>query len=315
MSEQFSGPSGATEREGPAAVPGRFTLPQFGIFAQGTHAHHILEFDLKSGVEPARAVAAFRQLRTPDVSAGGVNIVLAFGADAWRGVAPSMAPSDLGPFESIEGLDGRHAPAAQHDVWVWISGAEPDVTWQSARAATLAVADAADTRGGAGGVHVPRRTRHHRLHRRDGEPPGPPRRLTSRSWPRASRRRRKPRADHALGTRPRRVQPAPSRGSAARVRSHEGGQRGALRCREAAQRPHSTGRDDRGRRGARDLPAQRPLRDRRGARPVLRRVQRRALRASTACSRGCSVRAPTGCATASPTSPGRSPAPTTSPRR
>ena len=34
-----------------------FTLPQFGIFAQGTHAHHFLEFDLKPGVTAAEAVA------------------------------------------------------------------------------------------------------------------------------------------------------------------------------------------------------------------------------------------------------------------
>jgi len=26
-----------------------FTLPQVGIFAQGTHAHHFLELDLKPG--------------------------------------------------------------------------------------------------------------------------------------------------------------------------------------------------------------------------------------------------------------------------
>jgi len=126
------------------APTARFTLPQFGIFAQGTHAHHFLEFDLKPGVTPRDAVGAFRRLRTPDVSAGGVNIVVAFGADAWRSVAPSVAPADLGAFEPIHGLDGRHAPAAQHDAWLWISGAEPDVTWQSARAATLAVAEAAD---------------------------------------------------------------------------------------------------------------------------------------------------------------------------
>ncbi len=124
--------------------PQRFTLPQFGIFAQGTHAHHFLEFDLKPGVTPRDAVAAFRLLRTPDVSAGGVNLVLALGSDIWRGVAPSMAPDDLGPFERIEGKDGRRAPATQHDAWLWISGAEPDVTWQSAHAAVLAVADAAD---------------------------------------------------------------------------------------------------------------------------------------------------------------------------
>ncbi len=127
-----------------AVAPRRFTLPQFGIFAQGTHAHHFLEFDLKPGVTPSGAVAAFRPLRTPDVSAGGVNLVVAFGSDTWRRVAPSMAPYDLGPFQPIEGKDGRRAPATQHDAWLWISGAEPDVTWQSAHAAVLAVADAAD---------------------------------------------------------------------------------------------------------------------------------------------------------------------------
>ena len=126
-----------------SAGPRRFTLPQFGIFAQGTHAHHFLEFDLKPGVTPHDAVAAFRLLRTPDVSAGGVNLVVAFGSDAWRRVAPSMAPDDLGPFEPIDGKDDRRAPATQHDAWLWISGAEPDVTWQSAHAAVLAVADAA----------------------------------------------------------------------------------------------------------------------------------------------------------------------------
>jgi len=35
------------------APPARFTLPQFGIFPQGTHAHHFLEFDLKPGVSHA----------------------------------------------------------------------------------------------------------------------------------------------------------------------------------------------------------------------------------------------------------------------
>jgi len=123
--------------------PPQFILPQFGIFAQGTHAHHFLEFDLKPGVDAAEAVAAFRRLRTPDVSAGGVNLVAGFGADLWRSVAPSAAPVDLTPFETINGRDGHTAPAVQHDAWLWLSGAEPDVTWQSARAAVLAVRDAA----------------------------------------------------------------------------------------------------------------------------------------------------------------------------
>ena len=104
--------------------PPQFVLPQFGIFAQGTHAHRFLEFDLKSGVDAAQAVAAFRRLRTPDVSAGGVNLVAGFGAELWRSVAPSRAPADLGPFQTINGRDGHTAPAVQHDAWLWLSGAE-----------------------------------------------------------------------------------------------------------------------------------------------------------------------------------------------
>jgi porphyrinogen peroxidase len=121
-----------------------FILPQFGIFAQGTHAHYFLEFDLKPDASTADAVAAFRRLRTPDVSAGGVNLVVGFGADLWRDVSPRGAPEDLKPFESIEGREGHTAPSAQHDAWLWLSGAEPDVTWHSARAAVLAVRDAAE---------------------------------------------------------------------------------------------------------------------------------------------------------------------------
>ena len=83
-----------------------FTLPQFGIFAQGTDAHHFLEFDLRPGVTPTDAVASFRRLRAPEVSAGGVNIVAGFGAAAWREVAPSEAPASLADFPGLDGMDG-----------------------------------------------------------------------------------------------------------------------------------------------------------------------------------------------------------------
>ncbi len=119
--------------------PAGFTLPQFGIFAQGTHAHHFLELDLRPGVTATQAVGSFRRLRAPEVSSGGVNLVVAFGADAWREVAPAKAPAALGSFGGIPG----HAPATQHDAWLWISGSDPDVTWEHARAAVAAVEDVA----------------------------------------------------------------------------------------------------------------------------------------------------------------------------
>jgi deferrochelatase/peroxidase EfeB len=43
-----------------------------------------------------------------------------------------MAPPDLARFEQVTG-GGDIAPATQHDAWIWISGAESDVTWRSAR--------------------------------------------------------------------------------------------------------------------------------------------------------------------------------------
>ena len=121
-----------------------FVLPQLGIFAQGTAAHHFLEFDLHPDVRPADAVTPFRRLRAPDVSSGGVNLVLGFSAAAWRGVAPAHdTPADLADFRPIEGAGGRGAPAVQHDAWVWVSGAAADIAWDHARAATAAVADVA----------------------------------------------------------------------------------------------------------------------------------------------------------------------------
>lgn len=117
--------------------------PQNGIFAQGTHAHYFLELDLREGIAPAQALASFRRLRAPDVSAGGVNFIIAFGADFWRAIAPDRAPAGLASFTEIRGLNGKHAPARQHDVWIWINGSEPDVAFDHARAAWLAVSDVA----------------------------------------------------------------------------------------------------------------------------------------------------------------------------
>ncbi len=117
--------------------------PQNGIFAQGTHAHYFLELDLRPDVDPQRARSAFRRLRAPDVSAGGVNFVLAFGPDFWRAIAPAHVPANLGPFRELRGATGKHVPARQHDAWIWINGSAPDVTLDHARAAWLAVREVA----------------------------------------------------------------------------------------------------------------------------------------------------------------------------
>ena len=124
--------------------PKRFVLPQPGIFAQGTHAHFYLEFDLRHELSAAQVVSSFHELRTSQVTSGGANFVIAFGAKAWRQLAESLAPANLASFEEIAGAHGRHAPATQHDAWIWIAAAAPDEAWERARTAVRAISDSAE---------------------------------------------------------------------------------------------------------------------------------------------------------------------------
>ena len=126
------------------------TVPQPGIFAQGTRTHHHLELDLRPDVAPAEVARAVLALREPAVTAGGTNLVVGLGADLWARLSPGDVPPDLAPIEPVVGED-RGVPATQHDVWVWLHGTGPDVVLDNARAVaqTLApVADLADEQAG-----------------------------------------------------------------------------------------------------------------------------------------------------------------------
>ena len=100
--------------------------PQPGIFAQGTRSHYHLEFDLRPDATDDAIAAALRGLREPSVTSGGSNIVVGFGPTLWRRLRPDDAPDTLVPFTAIDGPD-RHAPATQHDLWVWTHGTGEDV--------------------------------------------------------------------------------------------------------------------------------------------------------------------------------------------
>ena len=118
------------------------STPQPGIFALGTSSHYHLELDRRSDVTTEEVAAAVRALRAPSVTSGGSNLVVGFGADLWREIAPGEARAALVPFTAIEG-DGRRAPATQHDVWVWVHGTGPDVLLDYARAVVGALAPVA----------------------------------------------------------------------------------------------------------------------------------------------------------------------------
>jgi porphyrinogen peroxidase len=117
-------------------------VAQHGIFAQGTRAHYFLEFDVVPGASVDEIRAALRGLREPTVTSGGLNLVVAFGPDLMRRLAPGDAPPGLGPFAAIDG-PGGHAPATQRDIWVWLHGTGHDIVLDAARAVTAALTPAA----------------------------------------------------------------------------------------------------------------------------------------------------------------------------
>ena len=281
-----------------------FVLPQFGIFAQGTHAHHFLEFDLAPGVDRRR-----RPWRLP--SACARRTCRREASTSSSPSAPSCGAPWLrerhrrisAPFEPVVGADGRPRPRPSTTPGCGSAAPSRTSTWQSARGRR---------RGGRTGRGRSRRSRTPsptaaaatspasstaRRTRRCAAPP------TSRS----SRRARPAQGgSHVLamrwvhdlgGVRARSPSRSSSASSAARRPTASSSRR-----REAADRAHLA-RRDRGRRPrARDLPSQRALRELAGVRAVLRRVQRRPRRATTGCSRACSASRTTACTTASPTS-------------
>ncbi len=118
---------------------------QPGIFALGTRNHYHLEFARRPGVDPDAVREALQGLREPAVAGGGANIVIGFGPDLWMALAPAgEVPESFTAFAEIDGLDGKHAPATQHDVWVWIHGTGEDVNLDLARAITAVLAPVAE---------------------------------------------------------------------------------------------------------------------------------------------------------------------------
>jgi len=111
------------------------TTPQHGIFALGTRSHHHLQLDVAAGASEADLLAAIGGIRDRATTVAGVNLVVGFGADLCRRIAPEWLPEGLEPFETIEGLDGVTFPADQHDLWLWLHSSGPDATFDVARVA------------------------------------------------------------------------------------------------------------------------------------------------------------------------------------
>ena len=282
--------STATSAE-PDVDPGAraFVLPQFGIFAQGTLAHHFLEFDLTPGVSPrrGRGVPAARHARRlggrrqPGGRVRRRRVALGrAGAGARR---PRGVPAGDRPRRAHRAGDPARRVAvdqrrrAGRDV---AERARPRPRRSPRRA----------RRGGADGVHLPRRPRHHGLRRRHGEPAGSPR----------GRRRARPAGrpgaggSHVLAMRWVHDLDAFEQlpvDEQERVIGRTKADSVELSAAESRRRAHRARRDRASTaESSRSSGAACPFGTVAGLRAVLRRVQRRARRATTGCSRGCLAR-------------------------
>lgn len=102
--------------------------PQGGIFDEDSIHHQYLEYAV-GAPDADRIVAALANACADARGLGessGARVVVAFGADLWRRIAPGTAPERLRDFEATEGLNGTRAPATQRDILFWIHGASVD---------------------------------------------------------------------------------------------------------------------------------------------------------------------------------------------
>ena len=108
--------------------------PQAGIFALGTSSHAYLEFDVGKAEQRAEFAARIAAIREPRTTTGGVNFVIGFRPELWRGLAPGDMPAEVEGFNGeIRGTEGFAMPATQHDALVWLSGSAYDVLFDMAR--------------------------------------------------------------------------------------------------------------------------------------------------------------------------------------
>jgi putative iron-dependent peroxidase len=108
--------------------------PQAGIFALGTSSHAYLEFDMVDAAKRSEFAATISTIREPRTTTGGVNFVIGFRPELWRGLVPDDAPAGVEGFNKpLQGIEEFTMPATQHDALVWLSGSAYDVLFDMAR--------------------------------------------------------------------------------------------------------------------------------------------------------------------------------------
>lgn len=121
---------------------------QYGIFAEGTRAHHHLELVLRDGIDGdaiADALVAVRAANADHRTTGGVNLVIGLGPGAWDRVRAGRSAQVIRAFPGYESADGAvKAPSTQRDIWIWAHGPSTDLVFDVVRQAAKALAPVAE---------------------------------------------------------------------------------------------------------------------------------------------------------------------------
>ena len=96
------------------------------------------EADLTGIVDPT--LNAHHQL-----TGGTANVVVGFRPELWRSIYPEDVPANLASFDQdLVGSNGMVAPAAQHDLWVWITQSSAATLYDSQNQAVALLAPYAE---------------------------------------------------------------------------------------------------------------------------------------------------------------------------
>jgi porphyrinogen peroxidase len=103
-----------------------------------------MEFGLIDGADPRHLAQVVAELRAPQATTGGVNLVAGFAPTTWRTVGGAL-PDDIHDFEGpIAGPDGFTMPATQHALWLWVAGHAYDRVFDTSRDAIRSLSGIAD---------------------------------------------------------------------------------------------------------------------------------------------------------------------------
>lgn len=134
------------------------TIPQTMLSVVARDEVH-LQFTLKENADIGRLFGILGKLWEPEITGiadptlnrhhqltgGTANVVLGFRPELWRKVCPGGVPDNLKSFDrDIVGINGGIAPAAQCDLWLWITQSNAATLYDSMSKAVSLLSPFAD---------------------------------------------------------------------------------------------------------------------------------------------------------------------------